>query len=796
MLPTGNPQAQILILGDYPSQIDKMFQQPLREDSASLAQLLHEAGMILGECSLSQASTLAPLTIKGKEDFSNLCVHTKSPKISSWKRWHNSWVSPELYDECQRTLGLIAQLRPNTIVALGNLALFILCGHESTKKWRGSQLRLSVGEHSCTVIPTYHPRYLKRDSASRAITVQDLRRAKRVSFTPDDLAPPRTNLVRPTFQQAVSWLKDLQSKVVRGATPISCDIETKAGHLECIGFATDRHSAFCIPLMCKERHDGYWTHMEEVYLVGLIREILTHPNAMCFGQNFIYDIQYIYRFWFFIPNVWYDTMNAQHTLFPGTPKGLDYLASMYCEYYVYWKDDGKISDPKIPEDQRWTYNCEDGWRTFEVMEQQQPLIKQMGVQHVWDFQQGKLAPLLLDAMFRGVRCDTSSKAQLSHDLMAEITERETWITACLGHPLNIKSSKQMQEFFHDDLKIKPIISRKTGAPTLDDKALSHIASKEPLLQTFVNKIQELRSLGVFRSTFVEARLDRDSRLRSSYNITGTETFRLSSSENAFGSGLNFQNIPSGDEEQDDPTTLTLPNIRKLFIPDPGYTIFDMDLQSADFYTVVWEADDDEFRDALRSGVDMHGLNAKSLFGLSCGADEVKKLHNAKRQLAKIWCHATNYGAGAHNMSRACGITIKEAERLRARWFQMHPGILEWHKRTEAELHQYRRASNIFGYRMVFFGRIDAALPEALAWRPQSTTGCVINRAWYNISKTIPEVQMLIQVHDSLVGQYPTHLAGGMQERILAASRVSVPYPKTLIIPSGIKTSTVSWGACE
>ena len=50
MLPSGNPQGKILILGDYPSRVDQMFQQPLREDSASLAQLLHEAGMILGEC--------------------------------------------------------------------------------------------------------------------------------------------------------------------------------------------------------------------------------------------------------------------------------------------------------------------------------------------------------------------------------------------------------------------------------------------------------------------------------------------------------------------------------------------------------------------------------------------------------------------------------------------------------------------------------------------------------------------------------------------------------------------------
>ena len=221
--------------------------------------------------------------------------------------------------------------------------------------------------------------------------MQDLRRAKRISHTPDDLAPVRTSLVRPTFAQAVERIKAIQSRILRGPTPISVDIETRAGHLACIGFALDRESAFCIPLMCVERPEGYWSHMEETYLVGLMREVLTHPNAMCFGQNFIYDVQYIYRFWFFVPTTWYDTMNAQHTLFPGTPKGLDYLASMYCEYYVYWKDDGKLWDASTGEDQLWTYNCEDCWRTFEVMEQQQPLLKQMGLQSVWEFQQGKLA---------------------------------------------------------------------------------------------------------------------------------------------------------------------------------------------------------------------------------------------------------------------------------------------------------------------------------------------------------------------------------------------------------------------
>jgi len=798
MIPQGPQNAKILILEDYPDQLAFMKGKALSGQSGdSLSRMLHEAGLTFAECLVASVLSAPAPTVKGSEDLSSLLCHTKSPKDSSWTRLHNSWVSKTVSDGVAQVSNLLDLVKPNLVITLGALALTVMTGHTSVKKWRGSQLRNKLTSHDCTVLPTYHPRYINRDYSVRPITVHDLRRAARCSVTPLDTKPRYQFNIRPTFQDAMHWLGALLQQVRNAPTKISIDIETKAGHLECIGFATNKTQAFCIPLMCKERHTGYWSEVEETCLVGIMTEIMAHSNARCFGQNFIYDIQYIYRFWFCIPNTWYDTMNAQHVMFPGQPKGLDYLASMYCAYYVYWKDDGKIIDPKIPEDQRWTYNCEDCVRTFEVMEEQQPQIEKLGLHAVWDFQQNKLFPLLLQAMNRGVRAAVENKALLSFELMGEITERETALTTILGHPLNIKSPKQMQEFFYDDLKFKPIFNRKTGAPTLDDKALSTIASREPLVQSIVNVIQELRSLGVFKSTFVDARLDSDKRLRSSYNITGTETFRLSSSENAFGSGLNFQNIPNGSEDSDDPTSLRLPNIRKLFLPDPGYTIFDMDLQSADFYTVVWEADDEEFREALSSGIDMHGLNAKSLFGLSCGADEVKKLHYAKRQLAKIWCHATNYGAGAHNMSRACGITIHEAERLRARWFQMHPGIEQWHRRAESELHIHRRARNAFDYRIIFFGRTDAALPEALAWTPQSTTGCVINRAWAQITDAMPEVEVLIQVHDSLVFQVPTHLVtADYEDRILQNAKVLVPYERPLIIPAGVKSSTISWGDCK
>ena len=88
------------------------------------------------------------------------------------------------------------------------------------------------------------------------------------------------------------------------------------------------------------------------------------------------------------------------------------------------------------------------------------------------------------------------------------------------------------------------------------------------------------------------------------------------------------------------------------------------------------------------------------------------------------------------------------------------------------------------------------LPEALAWIPQSTVAIVINRIWKRVYENLKEVQVLLQVHDSLAGQFPTYLAGVCPERIIAQAReVAVPYPRPLVIPLSIKTSTTSWGDC-
>jgi DNA polymerase-1 len=150
-------------------------------------------------------------------------------------------------------------------------------------------------------------------------------------------------------------------------------------------------------------------------------------------------------------------------------------------------------------------------------------------------------------MLRGVRIDAKRRSEVAGELMEAISVRESLIHQIAGEPLNVGSPKQMKEFFYDSLNLTPILHKKTKKPTLDDNALTKLAEKNPLLHPLVSLISEKRSLGVFLSTFCLMPLDSDGRMRTSYNIAGTETFRFNSGENAFGNGGNLQNIPKGEE---------------------------------------------------------------------------------------------------------------------------------------------------------------------------------------------------------------------------------------------------------
>ena len=425
----------------------------------------------------------------------------------------------------------------------------------------------------------------------------------------------------------------------------------------------------------------------------------------------------------------------------------------------------------------------------------------------FDFQQSLFFPVLR-MMNRGIRIDTSQRLLLRKELIAATIDRQEKLDYLAGHPLNPKSPAQLLKFFYNDLGIAGVQAIGKEGLTTNSAALAIVAEREPMLKPLCQLILELRSLGVFLGTFVEADLDSDGRMRCSFSIAGPTTYRFSSSENAFGSGMNLQNIPVAVKAKiKDKDYIQLPNIRKLFIPDEGYTFYDMDLDRADLQVVVWEAEDADMKKALRLGLDMHCFSAVDIFNLKgIPHDELTESHpnykdhrarigEANRGKAKAGVHATNYGVGDRKLAVALGITVHEASLFRSRWFSAHPGIRKWHLRTETLVASQGYIENKFGARFYNFGRFQ--LPEFLAWLPQSTVAGVINRALVNIDGAYErgEIsnQLLIQVHDSLAGQFLSSRRDEEVAKMRELSQIVIPYDDPLIIPVGINCSNQSWG---
>ncbi len=471
------------------------------------------------------------------------------------------------------------------------------------------------------------------------------------------------------------------------------------------------------------------------------------------------------------------------------------------------------------EEEHWIYNATDCVITRECGEVLLETTRKMGLEGVDAFQQSLFHPVL-QAMIRGVRVRQDIRNQLTMECQEELSLRESFVQKVLGHGLNPGSSPQMTKLFYEDLKQPPNWKRKAIGPsslTCDDDALQKIAQREPLLRPLINAIGDIRTLGVFLSTFLLAKLDVDGRMRCSYNIGGNAqgksapySYRLSSAKNAFDSGMNLQNLPSekskalGKAAKRSDTDFQLPNIRTMFGPDSGFTFFDLDLDRADLQVVVWEMDDEMLKTALKKGADIHLLNAFVLDGKEPPPmEELDESHpryqdhrgrfKMQREFAKVFVHGSNYGGSARTMASHVGITVHAAERAQRIWFGAHPKIKQWHERTKQQVLKHRFVENKFGYRWYIFDRLDSVFNDALAWVPQSTVACVINRAWVNIYKNIPETQVLLQVHDSLAGQFPTHRKVEMLTRIEKECKIVIPYDDPLIIPVGIKTSEVSWG---
>jgi DNA polymerase len=755
------------------------------QSGQELTRMLHDAGLIREEGYLANVCKYRPPENKIEAFFLDSKMTKPNELIQEGIR--------ELREEIQR-------VRPKIIVAFGAVPMWALTGQKGIMKWRGSMLEYEDNGFKACLMPTYHPAAIMREWAWRSTAVHDLRRVKRCLDEGSWPKPGYKFLLRPSFEDTMDVLGTLLRRANDGPLSLASDLETRAGFVACHCIAWSSTEAISIPFMCVERPTGYWTLDQETVIWERQRALLTHPNVSVAGQNYLYDSQYFARRWGYIPRVIDDTLIMQNVAFPGQPRDLSFLSSMYRGYHKYWKDEGKNWNHSMPEDQLWSYNCVDGVATFECRIALEGLLRALGLWELYRFQM-EVWYVALEMMLRGIKIDTKKRGAMAGQLIEAMTSREADLAFILRAPLNVRSPKQVHSLFYEQIKCRVIKDRKTRKPTCNDDAMEVWAREEPLLRPLTQLIADVRSIGTVLSNVVKAELDLDGRMRSSFD-PAKETFRWSSSENAFGGGCNLQNWTKGDEDKEKsalrPGQAIIPNVRKLIVPDEGCEIASPDLTGADAQTVAWEADDADLKRVFRENkVKIHAYNAMAVFKDKAPTGYEQPYYDYIR----TGVHLVNYGGKAATLAGALVTSEWEAQGFIDYWFRLHPGIKDWHDRIQSELNRARCIYNAFGYRRFYFDRVKDILPEALAWIGQSTTACITNRALVALRQQHEllndlQIQLLLQVHDEILFQYPIRY----REQVLRAVRpiihIPVPYKDPLVIPWGLKTSEVSWGDCH
>lgn len=330
----GPHNARIALVGEAFGEQEDLLKRPFVGASGQeLTRMLSDAGISRRECFLTNVFAFRPqgndiATLCGgkkevRESYAQLCPGTNYDLAHLGKT--GQYLRPEYLGELSRLAEELQAVRPHVCIALGATACWALLGSNRIGALRGT-VATSTLVPGLKVLPTYHPAAVLRNWAYRPITIADLLKSKRESESPHIARPERFILVEPTMDELCDWTH----AHITLPCEVACDIETKSGMIEMIGFSSGPQHAMVVPFVDRAKGGNYWpTRSEELEARRIVASILHNPRVYKVFQNGLYDLQYLLREGFRPRNCTHDTMLLHHSIYPELQKGLGFLGSIY-----------------------------------------------------------------------------------------------------------------------------------------------------------------------------------------------------------------------------------------------------------------------------------------------------------------------------------------------------------------------------------------------------------------------------------------------------------------------------------
>ena len=602
--------------------------------------------------------------------------------------------------------------------------------------------------------------------------------AKRDSSSEEEHKVPENLNYKTVFneQDLTSWAKDID-KCSHFAIDTETDsLDTITANLVGISLSTEEGIGCYIPI--GHKYDGCPKQLKLDQVQKIIGKTIEKNAHKAIGQNLKFDIPILSRHGIKLDKFLADTMLMSYVLnSTATRHGMDKLAEYYLNYQTTKYSDvagtasKEISFSAVNIDIASNYAAEDADITLRLYNKLQQLLEDKPSQiELLKNIEYPLVHVLASIEANGAKVDRDKLAAHSEELSRKIEILSAEAFRLAKGEFNLDSPKQLLEVLYEKLKLPVLKKTPKGQPSTNEETLKRLSEEYELPKI----ILEYRGLAKLKSTYTDSLIKienpKTKRIHTSYQQAVTSTGRLSSTE------PNLQNIPIKTAEGR--------RIREAFVPEEGNVLISADYSQIELRIMAHLSKDKNLTHAFNNNLDIHSATAAEVFNA-----DLEAVTSEQRRSAKAINFGLMYGMSAFGLTRQLDIPRAEAQQYLDTYFERYTGVKDYIENTKIKAKENMYVETLMGRRL-YLNEINAAngLRRQAAERAainaplQGSAADIIKKAMIDINqflfKEMPNVKMIMQVHDELIFESPKSEANevlkAMKEMMESTVELNIP----------------------
>ena len=580
-----------------------------------------------------------------------------------------------------------------------------------------------------------------------------------------------------------NWIAKINKSKAFAIDTETDSVETVSANLIGISLSVTENEGCYIPIA--HSYEGCPKQLSMDFVVKNLGPAIEKNQDKAVGQNLKFDIPILARHGIKITKFLADTMLMSYVLnSTATRHGMDRLADYYLNYTTTKYTDvtgtasKQISFSEVKLDVASDYAAEDADITLRLYNALAPMLKEKPVQEkLLKEIEYPLVHVLSRVEQNGAKIDKKKLADHSKELGEKIDDLSSQAYKIAEEEFNLDSPKQLLEILYEKQGLPVLKKTPKGQPSTNEDTLKRLSEEYELPKI----ILQYRTLAKLKSTYTDSLINienpKTERIHTSYQQAVTSTGRLSSTE------PNLQNIPIKTAEGR--------RIREAFIPEKGNVLISADYSQIELRIMAHLSQDKNLTHAFNNDIDVHSSTAAEVFGVS-----IDNVTQDQRRSAKAINFGLMYGMSAFGLTRQLGIPRGEAQEYLDTYFARYTGVRDYMDNIKTQAKEDKYVETIMGRRL-YLNEINAAngLRRQAAERAainaplQGSAADIIKKAMLDIDELIlnemPEVRMIMQVHDELVFECPKDNADKTMDKMKDTMEQTVELNIPLIAEAAI-----------